>query len=121
MGNSDSKKDFKNGSLLITLDNKHFMSGQTLTGSLSYKLDDNYPGNEIVLELVGKEKLFWDGKDSKNTDPKHSGKIVIKRQLFKVFQTIHRFADKNKTKGMQSFKFALPLPKELPSSILFVG
>ena len=120
MGNSHTVKEFKAGAIVITLDSKHFMAGQTLQGSVSYKFDDNYPSDFITLELIAKEKVMWEGTDLKNKDPKHCGKVVIKRQIFKVVQTVFKF-NNGKNKGMQTVRFAIPLPPELPSSILFLG
>lgn len=66
MGNTDSRKTFKHGSVIVTLDNKHFMSGDTIKGEVSYKLLKDYPGEHLIIELVGKEKVMWEGSDKKN-------------------------------------------------------
>eukprot|EP00347_Sterkiella_histriomuscorum_P019381 403341845 len=60
MGNSDSKKAFTKGSLLVTLDSKEVRSGMNITGTVSYQLEEDYPAEQITLELIGKEKVTWD-------------------------------------------------------------
>lgn len=65
MGNSDSKKDFKHGSITVSVDHQHIMTGSKVTGVVHLKLDKEYPSDKLVIELTGKEKVIWEGSDSK--------------------------------------------------------
>jgi hypothetical protein len=53
MGNKSNGSLFKEGSVLITLDNQHFMAGQSISGTVSYKLEKAYPAEKLFLELKG--------------------------------------------------------------------
>ena len=81
MGNTDSRKKFKHGSVIATLQHMHLMSGDTVNGEVSYKLLETFPGEHLIVELIGKEKVIYEGNDKKNASPKHPGKIVIKREI----------------------------------------
>ena len=83
MGNTDSRKVFKQGAVTVTLDNttNHFMAGDTVTGTVTYKLLEAYPGENLTVHLIGKEKVIYEGHDKAHSDPKHSGKIVMKKKL----------------------------------------
>ena len=88
MGNSDSRETFKDGSLNLIVDHQHLMTGDKVTGTVTYKLLKPFPGEHIKVELVGKEKIMWEGSDKKNTDPKHPGKIVIKKTLLQLSKVV---------------------------------
>jgi len=58
MGGSNSKKVFQKGEILIKLDQKLVITGQPITGTISYSLDEEYPADSLTLELIGKEKFI---------------------------------------------------------------
>ena len=121
MGNSDSKKVFKHGSVTILLDNQHVMTGQKITGKVVCKLDKFYPSHQLVIQLTGKEKVIWEGSDSKHKEKKHSGKIVIKNKIITMPQTLKEFQDGKVPTGEHSFPFSFDLPVDLPPTFFFVG
>lgn len=121
MGNSDSRHTFKKGSVLITLDNKHIHSGDKITGTVSYKLLEKFPAEKLQLELYGTEKIMWEGTDKKNHDPKHNGKIVMKKTFLQETKIVKTFDKFSAEIGTESFQFEFKIPEGSPSSLLFLG
>ena len=75
MGNKAGTTEFKGGSLLVTLDHSHYMTGQLIAGHVSYVLETAFPADKIILEIKGTERLLFDGYDPRATSKKHPGKI----------------------------------------------
>ncbi|CDW75052.1 UNKNOWN [Stylonychia lemnae] len=121
MGNTDSRKTFKHGSVSVTLDNQHLMTGEVVKGEVSYKLTQAYPGEHLIVEFIGKEKVIYEGSDKKNHDPKHSGKIVIKKELIRLTNKLQIFDKLKVEPGQAQFPFEFKIPQELPSSLFFLG
>jgi hypothetical protein len=109
--------------VVVEVDNKVIVSGEPLKGVVSLLLDVPYPMpvDKITVELTGKEKVMWDGSDSKQKDHKHSGKIVIKRIIIKIVQDITYFDKGLVQPGLHKFPFTFELPPDLPSSFFYVG
>lgn len=91
MGNTDSRKAFKQGSLVSTLQHMHLNAGDEVHGEVQYKLLKDFPGEHITVELVGVEKVLYDGNDKKCHNPKHSGKIYMKREIIRQKVTLAKF------------------------------
>lgn len=106
MGNKSGVTQFKGGSLLIELDNQHYVAGQRITGTVSYLLDDTFPAEKITLELTGKERHLWEGHDENHMNKKHPGKICIKSTLLKMSVVLHKFPSGEAQPGCQKFPFA---------------
>eukprot|EP00347_Sterkiella_histriomuscorum_P016070 403354603 len=121
MGNTDSRKTFKHGSVLATLQHMHLMSGDQINGEVHYKLLKEFPGEHLTVELVGKEKVIWEGHDKKNASPKHPGKIVMKKEILNVKQTLKKFDKLHVESGQATFPFSFELPRDLPPSLFYLG
>jgi hypothetical protein len=121
MGNTDSRKKFNKGIVIIKVDHQHVMAGQRVTGNITCKLDEAYPADKLAIELTGKEKVIWEGSDSKHHDPKHSGRITMKHKILTLHQVVAQFSEKRLKKGEHSFPFSFDLPMDLPPSFFFVG
>ncbi len=93
MGNKSNGSLFKEGSVLITLDNQHFMAGQSISGTVSYKLEKAYPAEKLFLELKGTQTHVWDGSDDKMKNSKHPGKICIKDTNLRLSQVLKNFTE----------------------------
>lgn len=80
MGNKNTTgtTEFKDGTLAIDLDHQHFMSGQLITGHVISNLEKPFPADSIVVQLMGQERITWDGHDPRALSKKHPGKIYIK-------------------------------------------
>ena len=52
------------------------------------KLEQPYPGEQLTLELVGRESLVWQGDDCKHVSAKRPGKICMKTTIVKVAKVI---------------------------------
>ncbi len=44
MGNTDSRKVFKHGVVNVAVDHLHYQAGDKITGTVTYKLTEAYPG-----------------------------------------------------------------------------
>jgi Arrestin (or S-antigen), N-terminal domain len=84
MGGNTSLPKFEHGSVLITLQNNHFMAGQTISGQVSYLCDKPYPAEKLQLELTGYERLMWEGSDDKSRSAKHSDMIYVKTNTLRI-------------------------------------
>ena len=93
MGNKAGTTDFKGGSLLVRLDHLHYMSGQVVSGHVSYNLETAFPASRIILEIKGTERLIWDGHDPRANSKKHPGKIYLKTIFYRMEYVIHQFPE----------------------------
>jgi hypothetical protein len=80
MGNNNTTgtSEFKDGTLAINLDHQHYMTGQLITGHVVSNLEKPFPADSIVVQLMGHEKIMWDGHDPRALSKKHPGKIFMK-------------------------------------------
>lgn len=97
------------------------MGGQAITGKVSYQLSKPFSAEKLTLELIGQERLLWEGSDDKHHSSKHSGKIYMKRTILKLQEVIQNFPSGEVKPGSHSFPFTIQLPNELEPSFFFVG
>lgn len=122
MGNTDSRKAFKQGSLLCTLQHMHLNSGDEVHGEVQYKLLKDFPGEHVTVELVGVEKVLYEGSDKKCQHPtKHQGKIYMKREIIRQKVTLSKFDKFHVEAGSKTFPFQFKLPADIPASVFFMG
>ncbi len=93
MGNKNGATSFKDGSVLITLDNQHYMAGQQITGTVTVLLDKPFPAEKLTIQLQGKERYMWEGRDDLSMNKKHSGMICVKNTLLKMQVVLKTYPD----------------------------
>ena len=81
------------------------MTGEQVKGDVTYKLTEAYPGEHLIVEFIGKEKVIFEGSDKKNHDPKHSGKVVIKKELIRLEHKLKMFDKLKVEAGSATFPF----------------
>ena len=121
MENKESRKIFDQGSAVVMVDSKRVTAGQRVTGKVSVQLIESYPSDKIILQLVGKLKVLFEGDDSEFYDRKHDNRVTIRKNLILLSQVLETFPDKNVPKGTRKYPFAFDIPINLPSSFIYTG
>lgn len=120
MGGKQGLPKFEFGSVLITLQDNHFMAGQRVSGQVSYLCDKPFPAEKFYIELTGYQRLIWDGDDERHRSSKHPGKIYVKLNTLRITQVLVNFSEGKMVQGREIFPFTIQLPENLPSSVHYV-
>lgn len=145
-GQSSKPSTAKYGQIYLKTDQPYYMCGETVTGKIYINLIATYPGNELVLKILGQERVNWADKkpnlgnlnEQKDDDvdfddfdlgsprllsqvpdglvERHDKKTIIK---FKV--PVYRWHSDFIPPGQMVFPFSFVIPQNVPGSFYNIG
>jgi hypothetical protein len=91
------KKNLKEGSFVLVLNQPFYLCGDNVTGSVCLRLDEELKPFRIAIKLKGKEKTKWQTSHMEKDDPgdPESGfhEVIVdhgdKKTAFRKEKTVH--------------------------------
>ena len=114
MGSGKSKPLFEHGRMQVLTSKPSHVPGEIVYGQIQIQLEQSYPSKELVVEIIGHEKVYWKTHENKSVHI-HKGKQEIYRHPI----VLSRFPDGILPVGQYTFAFTFELPPQLVSSFVF--
>ena len=147
MGGQESKPNVaKYGQIFMKTENPYYMSGETVKGAIYLNLISSYPGNELTLKILGRERVNWAERrpinnvssDAQEEDPSfeefdaNKSKILTKapedlfersdkKVIIKFKVPIHRWQEETVPPGQYTFPFCFIIPYGVPGSFYHIS
>lgn len=99
------------GQIYINTDKPGYFQGEYISGMISLNLIKDFPGNEILFKIKGKEEARWAEGVGRNKIQHQGKKIILSHQFL-----LYRFNSLSIPKGQYRFPFSLFMAPSLPAS-----
>ena len=111
-----AKSSTEFGQININTDRPSYFQGEYVYGTISLNLLKDFPGNELILKIKGKEEARWTEGSGKNKSHYHGKKIIISHQF-----PLYKFNSATIPQGQYNFPFSLFMSPALPASFVNIG
>ena len=111
-----AKSSSEFGQIHINTDRPSYFQGEYVYGTISLNLVKDFPGNELILKIKGKEVAKWSEGTGDNETNYYGEKIIVSHQF-----PVYKFNSNNIPQGQYNFPFSLFMSPALPASFKNTG
>ena len=111
-----AKSSTEFGQIYVNFDKPSYFQGEYVFGTVSLNLLKDFPGNELVIKIKGKEEARWSEGSGKNRSSYSGKKIILSHQF-----PLYKFTSSNIPMGQYNFPFTVFMSPMLPATFKNVG